>query len=54
MSVDLTYEWTNNNMSLVIDPVDALLSNYYYSVEIDVINENNSQSFSKVYNFITE
>ncbi len=54
MSVDCTYEWTNNNMSLVIDPVDALLSNYYYSVEIDVINENNSQSFSKVYNFITE
>lgn len=54
MSVDFTYEWTNNNMSLVIDPVDVLLSNYYYSVEIDVINENNSQSFSKVYNFITE
>ena len=40
-------------MSLVIDPVDALLSNYY-SLEIDVKNENNTQTFSKVYNFTTE
>jgi len=54
MSVDFTYEWTNNNMSLVIDPVDALLSNYYYSLEIDVKNENNTQTFSIVYYFTTE
>ena len=54
MSVDFTYQWTNNNMTLIIDPVDPLLSNYYYSLEIDVKNENNTQSFSKVYNFTTE
>lgn len=54
MSVDFTYQWTNNNMSLIIDPVDPLLSNYYYSLEIDVKNENNTQTFSKVYNFTTE
>lgn len=53
-SVDFTYQWTNNNMSLVIDPVDPLLANYYYSLEIDVENENNTQTFSKVYNFTTE
>ncbi len=41
-------------MTLTIDPVDPLLSNYYYSLEIDVKNENNTQTFSKVYNFTTE
>ncbi|HAF30925.1 MAG TPA: hypothetical protein DCG75_17950 [Bacteroidales bacterium] len=54
MSVDFTYQWLNNNMTLTIDPVDPLLSNYYYSLEIDVKNENNTQTFSKVYNFTTE
>ena len=54
MSVDFTYQWTNNNMSLEINPVDPLLSNYYYSLEINVKNENTTQTFSKVYNFTTE
>lgn len=53
-SIGFTYEWTNNNMTLTIDPDASLLSNYYYSLEIDVQNENNTQSFSKVYNFTTE
>lgn len=53
-SVDFTFQWTNNNMSLVIDPVDPLLTNYYYSLEIDVKNENNTQTFNKVYNFTTK
>lgn len=53
-SVDFTYEWTNSNMSLIIDPTDNLLSNYYYSLEIDVKSYNGTQSFSKVYHFTTE
>lgn len=53
-SVDFTYQWSNNNMSLTIDPAAPLLSNNYYSLEINVKNENNTQTFSKVYNFTTK
>ncbi len=51
---DFTETWSNNNMTLTLNPADSLAYNSYYELELDLENADNSDYINKDIYFYTE
>ncbi len=48
------HRWSNGNMKIDITPSSPLASKTYYSLSLNLDNENQTQSLNKVLNFSTK
>ena len=52
-STDFTYQWSNNNMKLDINPINNLKAGTLYSIDLELTSVSGMQQYNNGINFIT-